>query len=90
MYSCSRKNKKFSNYQLRRKISFDLLSTNFYVNIFILKYFINIWTSNNKTKFIFFTSKAAWSNTLNFGLYNISKAALNSFVFSASNEIKKI
>jgi len=71
------------------KYLFDLLNINFYVNIFIFKYFINIWTSNNKTKFIFFTSKAAWSNTLNFGLYNISKAALNSFVFSVSNEVKK-
>ena len=71
------------------KYLFDLLNINFYVNIFIFKYFINIWKSKNKTKFIFFTSKAAWSNTLNFGLYNISKAALNSFIFSVSNEIKK-
>lgn len=81
--------KNFPIINSKEKYIFDMLSINFYVNIFIFKYFLNVWNSNNKTKLIFFTSKAAWSNTLNFGLYNISKAALNSFVFSASNEIKK-
>ncbi len=81
--------KKFPIINSKEKYLFDLININFYVNIFIFKYFINVWTSNKKTKFIFFTSKAAWSNTLNFGLYNISKSALNSFVFSASNEIKE-
>ena len=66
----------------------NMINLNFLSNIFLLRNYYNLFKSKKKTRFIFFTSKAAWSNKLGFGLYNLTKSCLNSFVYSLSEEIK--
>lgn len=52
----------------------------------------NIFTlmTNQTKRVLFFTSGAAWANTYTYGLYNISKAALNSLSHSLAEEYKRI
>tara|TARA_Y100000768_G_C23956185_1_gene672929 strand:+ start:137 stop:934 length:798 start_codon:yes stop_codon:yes gene_type:complete len=66
----------------------NMINLNFLSNIFLIRNFISFFKSKKKTRFIFFTSKAAWSNKLGFGLYNLTKSCLNSFIYSLSEEIK--
>ena len=66
----------------------DIINLNFLSNIYLIKNFISFFKSKKKTRFVFFTSKAAWSNKLGFGLYNLTKSSLNSFIYSLSEEIK--
>ena len=64
------------------------IKINFLSNIYMLRNFMKIFKFYNKTKFIFFSSKAGWSDTLGHGVYNITKSGLNSFINSASEELR--
>ncbi len=66
----------------------DIINLNFLSNIYLIKNFISFFKRKKKTRFVFFTSKAAWSSKLGFGLYNLSKSGLNSFIYSLSEEIR--
>ena len=66
----------------------ESINVNFMSNIFLFRSFVNFFKSKKKTRFIFFTSRAGWSNKVGHGVYNLSKSSLNSFVYSLSEELK--
>ncbi|MBL0721412.1 MAG: SDR family oxidoreductase [Sulfurovum sp.] len=63
----------------------NMMNINLKAQWFFTKSIFNIMTNPIK-RVLFFTSGAAWSNTFKFGLYNISKAALNSLSHSLAKE----
>lgn len=67
----------------------EIFMVNLYSSILLIKYLKNYF-SRYDLKIIFFSSRAAWSNTLGFGPYNISKAAVNILASSLAEELKSV
>jgi len=82
------KNNYFPLLTSKDKYIHDSINVNFLSNIFLFRSFINFFKSKKKTRFIFFTSRAGWSNKVGHGVYNLSKSILNSFIYSLSKELK--
>ena len=64
------------------------IKLNFLSNVYLFRNFIKFFEIKKKTRFVFFTSRAGWSNKKGHGVYNLTKSSLNSFVSSLSEELR--
>jgi len=67
----------------------DLMMTNVKAPWLVTKTAFPLMLKNNTARVLFFSSGAGWADTVGFGIYNISKAALNSLGRSIAREFEK-
>lgn len=65
-----------------------MMDTNLSSAFILVKTALGLLLSSESSRIICLSSRAAWSDTLGFGPYNISKCALNSYVASMAREFR--
>lgn len=66
----------------------EMFDTNLKAQWMVSKEILGCMQDADVARILFFTSGAGWADTVGFGLYNISKAALNALSMSLANEYK--
>lgn len=64
----------------------EMFDTNLKAQWMVSKQILGCMQDADVARVLFFTSGAGWADTVGFGLYNISKAALNALSMSLANE----
>jgi len=82
----AKKNAKLSS--ITEKRWDDMIDTNLKAQWIITKEVFKLM-HNKIARVLFFTSGAGWANTNGYGLYNVSKAALNSLTISMAEEYRE-
>lgn len=81
--------KKASLYDSQESRWDNMLNTNLKAQWAVSKEIFKLMENSNIARVLFFTSGAGWADTNGYGLYNISKAALNSLSMSMAKEYQE-